>query len=139
MADTGIEKYVRAAQIDVPKDLFEAELDLLLLEDAHRAQYNSFFTGEFKILSPEEKKEAYEELKKIAYWNVKTELAIKQVIETEDFKVTPEDLAEAALGISQRQGVTLEQIRDFFGEELSALRRDILVKKAEDFMRSHWE
>ena len=139
MADTGIEKYVRAAQIDVPQDLFEAELDLLLIEHAHRAQYGSFFTGEFKILSPEEKTEAYEELKKIAYWNVKTELAIKQVIETEDFKVTPEDLAEAALGISQRQGVTLEQIRDFFGEELSALRRDILVKKAEDFMRSHWE
>jgi len=50
--------------------------------------------------------------------------------------VTREELEEEALGISERQNVTMEQIKDFFGEELSALRRDILAKKAEKYIRS---
>jgi FKBP-type peptidyl-prolyl cis-trans isomerase (trigger factor) len=136
MSDTVIEKYVQAQEIDVPEDLFEEELRLLLIEEAHRAQYSSFVTGQYRILTPEEKSEAYEELKKIAFQNVKTQLVIKNIIEVERFDVTKEELEEEAIGISERQGVTLEQIKDFFGEELSALRRDILEKKAEKYIRS---
>lgn len=136
MSDAVIEKYVQAQEIDVPEDLFEEELRLLLIEEAHRAQYSSFVTGQYRILTPEEKSEAYEELKKIAFQNVKTQLVIKNIIEAERFDVTKEELEEEAIGISERQGVTLEQIKDFFGEELSALRRDILEKKAEKYIRS---
>lgn len=136
MADTVIEKYVQAQEIDVPEDMFDEELRLLLIEEAHRAQYSSFVTGEYRILTPEEKSEAYEELKKIAFQNVKTELVIKNIIEAQRFEVTKEELEEEAFGISERQNVTLEQIKDFFGEDLSALRRDVLAKKAEKYIRS---
>lgn len=136
MEDAGIEKYIDAQDIDVPQNLFEEELRLLLLEEAHRAQYGSFKTREFRILTSEEKSEAYEVLKKLAYRNVKTELVIKNVIETQGFEVTMEELKEEARGISERQGVTLDQIKDFFGEDLTALRFDIQVKKAENYMRS---
>lgn len=136
MSDTVIEKYVQAQEIDVPEDLFEEELRLLLIEEAHRAQYSSFVTGQYRILTPEEKSEAYEELKKIAFQNIKTQIVIKNIIEAERFDVTKEELEEEAIGISERQGVTLEQIKDFFGEELSALRHDILEKKAEKYIRS---
>lgn len=136
LSDTVIEKYVQAQEIDVPEDLFEEELRLLLIEEAHKAQYSSFVTGQYRILTPEEKSAAYEELKIIAFQNVKTQLVIKNIIEAERFDVTKEELEEEAIGISERQGVTLEQIKDFFGEELSALRRDILEKKAEKYIRS---
>lgn len=136
MAETGIEQYVRAQEIDVPQDLFEEELRQLLIEDAHRAHYSSFVTGQIRILTPEEKSEAYDALKKIAFDHVKTELVMKQIIETQCFEVTQEELEEEALGISRRQGVTVEQIRDFLGEDLSALRHDILHKKAADYVRS---
>ncbi|WP_160319122.1 hypothetical protein [Youngiibacter fragilis] len=136
MADTVIEKYVQAQEVDVPEDMFEEELRLLLIEEAHRAQYSSFLTGEFRILTPEEKSEAYEALKKIAYLNIKTELVIKNIIEDQHIEVTKEELEEEAYGISLRQNVTLEQIKDFFGEDLSALRQDVLAKKAEKYIRS---
>jgi FKBP-type peptidyl-prolyl cis-trans isomerase (trigger factor) len=136
MENNGIEKYIDSQEIDVPRDLFEEELRLLLIEEAHRVQYGSFVTGQYEILTPEEKRDSYEELKKIAYRNVKAELLIKNIIETQRFEVTREELEEEALGISERQNVTMEQIKDFFGEELSALRRDILAKKAEKYIRS---
>lgn len=131
-----IEKYADSQEIDVPRDLFEEELNQLLIEEAHRAQYASFAAGEFRVLTQEEKKEAYEQLRKMAFRNVKMELLIKNIIETQHFEVTLEELEEEAKAISERQGVTVAQIKDFLGEDLTLLKHDLLNKKAERYMQN---
>lgn len=136
MEDPGIEEYLQTHEIDVPQDLFEEELRLLLIEDAHSAQYRSFWDREFPFPSAEEKRVAYENLKKIAFRRVKTELLTQEIIKQENFKVTAEELTEEAERIAQSQGVTMEQIKDFFGEDLAMLKRDVLTRKAEQYMRT---
>lgn len=136
MEDPGIEQYLQTHEIDVPEDLFAEELRLLLIEDAHSEQYRSFWDREFRFRSEEEKSAAYENLRKLAFRRVKAELLMKEIIERERFEVTPAELTGEAERIAQSQGVTLEQIKDFFGEDLSMLRRDVINRKAEQYMRA---
>jgi trigger factor len=65
---------------------------------------------------------------------LKTEIILRGIIDAERFEVTMDELETAAQDIADREKITLEMVKDFLGENLEALRNDLLIRKALDFI-----
>ena len=125
-----VEKY----PADVPAEKVEEELELMILEMKHQLQYQSLAAGSVSMPSRQEMESRMAEMKKEAFFSVKSELVLKQVIEQQQFAVTREELEQEAEAMAVRQNTTVEMIRKFFGDDLDMLRRDLLVRKARAYI-----
>ena len=47
------------------------------------------------------------------------------------------ELEDEAIALAQREGTSLEDVKRFFGEDLSMLERDVLNRKAREWALSH--
>lgn len=130
MYDEILEKIVMNCNMDVPESLVEEEFKLLNIEMSHRMQYEALTTGVIHFLTPEEKEENLKLLQHEAYKRVKINLYVQTFIKKEALDVTDEELKEEAIAISKRQNVSLESIYDFLGNDMAALRNDLLYQKA---------
>lgn len=129
-----IRAFVEAYEIEVPADKVENELGFIMSQIRHNMQYEAMAGGKLHLDPWAELEAQREELEKIAYYEVKQELVIKDIIAREDFTVTAEELEAAAAGMAERQDCSVDMIRRFFGEDLTMLERDVMNRKAEDWI-----
>ncbi len=134
--DAAFRHAVELAPISVPDEAVEAEHTLLLAEFKHRLTYDSMAIGQ-SIYQHEGLEEQLEALKCEAVFHVKAKLVLDDVIEQENLSVSAKELEEEGRAIAQRQGMTLEQVKDLLGADLSMIKRDLLERKALDFIVEH--
>jgi len=134
--DAAFRHAVELAPISVPDEAVEAEHALLLAEFKHRLTYDSMATGR-PLYQYEGLEEQLEALKSEAVFHVKAKLVLDDVIERENLSVSAEELEEEGRAVARRQGMTLEQVKDLLGAGLGMLKRDLLERKALDFIVSH--
>lgn len=131
-----IHQFVRAYNVEVPRELVEEEYRLCLMDMKHKMVYGQMVGT--NSLNPMEQTQAIqdsqEELMEVAYFNVKEELVMKELMGREEFAVTPQELQDYAQTLAQRQNTTMEMVRRFFGEELTLLESDVRRQKAEDWI-----
>lgn len=131
-----IKKFIENYQITVPQEAVEEEYKIILMDVRHRMTYSSMAGGPH--LNPLEQRAALkdmeEELQQAAYYNVKEELVMKELLEKEEFAVSQEELQNFAEGMARKQNTTMEMIKRFFGEDLSMLAQDVKRQKAEDWI-----
>lgn len=131
-----IRKFVRAYDIPVPQELVEEEYHLCLMDMKHKMVYGQM-TGSHHmnpIEQVEAIKDSQEELMEVAYFTVKEELVMKDVIAKGDFTVTQEELSSYAETMAKRQNTTIEMVKRFFGEDFSLLASDVKRQKAENWI-----
>lgn len=129
-----IKAFVMAYDIEVPAAKVENELNYIKAQLRHGMQYDALTGGGLHPFPEMELAEQREELEKLAHFEVKQELVIKDIIERQQFKVSKEELEAEAAAMAVRQGCTVEMIRSFFGADLAMLERDVKIKKAEDWI-----
>ncbi len=119
---------------EVPPEKVEEELNLMILEMKHRMQYQNLASGSILMPTRQEMENQLADMKKEAYYAVKSELVLKRVMEQQSFTVTREELEQEAEAMAARQNTTVEMIRKFFGDDLDMLKQDLLVRKARAYV-----
>lgn len=132
--DDKIRTFVEAYDIEVPADRVENELNYIKTQLRHGMQYDTMTGGSPHLFPAAELEAQRTELERLAFFEVKQELVIKDVIAKKDFVVTKEELEAEAEAMARRQNCTVEMIRGFFGADLTMLERDVKIRKAEDWI-----
>jgi trigger factor len=128
-----LDKILDANDIDIPQNVIDEEASQMAMEKHHQMKYESLAGNcDFDYLYPQE--EDMNELKEEACKCLKTEIILRGIIDAERFEVTMDELETAAQDIADREKITLEMVKDFLGENLEALRNDLLIRKALDFI-----
>jgi len=137
LKDAILDKVLEANDIEVPQDLVDEEVTMMVLEMNHRMKYESLATGAYFDFTQEDMDARLEEFKAEAFKLVKTRLVLMGIIEVENLEVTKEELEEEAKAISVRQQMPVEMVKEFLGDDLASLKDDLLVRKAIDFIHAN--
>jgi len=129
-----IRAFIEAYEIELPAAKVENELNYIMTQLRHGMQYDALTGGELHLNPGAELEAQRKELLKLAEYEVKQELVIKDVIAKVGFSVSREELEAEAQAMAVRQNCTLEMIRSFFGDDLAMLERDVKIRKAEDWI-----
>lgn len=122
--------YVEKYDLEVPQDQLEKEIRMIRTDLMHRMRYDTMSGGAIHSFPELELENQKEEIYAAALWEVKSELVMRDLIQTLDITVTKEELESEAKAMAQRQNTTVTEIKRFFGEDLSMLEWDIKKQKA---------
>ena len=117
-------KYAEQYPLTVPQEAVENELQLLILEEKQRIQYETL-TGFAVHLSPQE-----ELNKKMEALQAEALRRAKEMLAAQTIPVTPEELEAEAAAIARRQNTTVAELKRFLGEDLAMLQSDLKKRKA---------
>lgn len=134
LKDAIIDKVLEANDIEVPQDLVDNEVTMMVIEHNHKKKYESMASGGYFDFMQDDMADRMEKFREEAFKLVKTRMVLKGIIKAENFEVTKEELEEEAKAISVRQQIPIEMVKDFLGEDLESLKDDLLVRKAIDFV-----
>ncbi len=137
MKEAAIGKIVESNDIEVPQELVDEEVRMMIYEHHYRMKYESMASGGYYDFMHEDKARLLEDFKAEALKLIKTQIIIKGIIESENLKITAEELAAEAEAISARQHLSIDMVTDFLGEDLQPLEKDLLTRKAIDFVYSN--
>jgi trigger factor len=137
LEEAAVTKAVQSSSLDVPDDELEETTAYLASGYYQRMKYDSMFAGKAYMPLPEELEEQRRLIREQAYLSIKTELVLKQVAEAEGLEVTDEELEGEASRMADRQGLPLDAVKAFLGDDLGSLRQDLLMRKAADFIYQH--
>lgn len=131
-----IRKFVRAYDIEVPRELVEEEYQLCLTDMRHKMVYGQMAGSHHMNLYEQAQavQDAQEELMEVAYFTVKEELVMKALMTREEFSVTDQELEAYAEAMARRQNTTMDMVRRFFGDDLALLAGDVRRQKAEEWI-----
>ncbi len=135
--DAILEKVLEATDVEVPQDLVDGEVSMMVLELNHQLKYESLASNRYIGFTQDEMADRMEKFREEAFKLVKTRLVLKRIIEVAHFEVTKEELEEEAKAISVRQQMPIEMVKDFLGEDLEPLKDDLLVRKAIDSINAN--
>lgn len=137
--EEALREFVAACDIDVPESMVENELQYMRLDMRHRMRYDTLTGGELHLNPMGELAEKEAEMREAANYEVKRELVLKAVIKKQSITVTRAELETEAAEMAKRQNATVEQIKHFFGEDLSMLERDVKERKAVDWICENYD
>jgi len=109
----------------------------MVLELNYRLKYESLATGAYVSLTQEDRDEYWAEFNREAFKLVKTRLVIQGIIDEEKFTLSKDELEAEAEAIATRQQTSIDEVKKFLGEDLEMLKKDLLVRKAIDFVYAH--
>ena len=123
-------KYAQQYPLPVPQEAVEEELQMLILEEKQRMQYE-MLTGSALHFSPQEELAGkMEALQTEARRRAKEDLVLREILAAQVFPVSQEELEAEAAAIARRQNTTVTELRRFLGEDLAMLRNDLQKRKA---------
>lgn len=123
-------KYAEQYPLSVPQAAVEEELHMLILEEKQRIQYE-MLTGSALHLSPQDELNGeMDALQAEALRRAKEALVLQEILATQTFPVSQEELEAEAAAIAQRQRTTVAELKRFLGEDLAMLQGDLQKRKA---------
>lgn len=130
--DALFEAVLKTHDVEVPQNLVDDEVRMMVLELNHRLRYENLASGRYAGFTQAEMADRMEEFRKEAFKLVKTRLVLRRIIEAEHLEVSQEELEEEAKAIAVRQQMPIEMVKGFLGEDLAPLKDDLLMRKAID-------
>ena len=130
-------QFVIAYDIDVPQDAVDRELDIIKLDLMHRMQYDRLTGGEAHLFPKLELESQQGDLLEAATFEAKEPLVLRDLVKRLGLTVSRGELEDEAIALARREGTSLEDVKRFFGEDLSMLERDVLNRKAREWALSH--
>ena len=118
-------KYAEQYPLTVPQEAIENELQLLILEEKQRIQYETLTGFAVHLFPQEELNKKMEALRR-----AKEMLVLREIMAVQTFPVTPEELEAEAAAIARRQNTTVAELKRFLGEDIAMLQSDLKKRKA---------
>lgn len=131
--DEALELLAREYGIEASQSMVEEETSVLEQELLCRLRYEQL-AG--RVPPPEEVQAYQKGLPEEAARRVRARCVVERIIHDRGITVTSEELTSEAQALARRQSLTLEQVKDFMGEDLAPLRRELMERKAIEFARS---
>lgn len=125
--------YVAAYDIEVPEERIEREYEMVRADMKHRMMYAQMSGGETHLFPDMELAEMEGDLREAALFEAKEPLVLRDLTKKLDVVVTPEELLAEAEAMAKRQSTTVDEIKRFFGEDLSLLERDVRENKIREW------
>ena len=125
------------AEVDVPEAMVETELDRMVKEFEQRLQMQGMTMDMYYQFSGTDENSLKEQMKEDAGKRVKTNLTLAAIAEVEDVEVTDEDVEQELQTMAEMYQTELEQLKQMLGGNTDAIKEDLKMKKAIDFLEEH--
>ncbi len=126
-------RYVAEYDIEVSEEAVAEEMAYIELELRHRMQYDRLTGGEPHLFPGKELEEQREAIRAAAQFEAKEPLVLKAIAAEQKLDASAEELLREAQAIAARQNSTVEELKRFFGDDLSLLKRDVIDRKAREW------
>jgi trigger factor len=136
-----IEALVELVTEDVPDILVEDELRERIHDLNHRLEEQKIGLGQFLAATGRDEQEFLDELRAGALQGVKSDLALRALVDQEDIELTDEELDAELATMGERLEMSADQVREQLelGGRLSAVRSDRRKAKALRWLLDHVE
>lgn len=131
-AEMLLDQIITEAEIACPEEKVEQELRTEWAGFCQTMRYRAM-GGDHQMeeIDPDEWRES---IRKEIIRDYQTESVLKFVIEEENLSVSCEELEAAARELAEKEHTTLEMVRRFMGEDYSLMKKEVLYKKAKNFL-----
>ncbi|MFD1039549.1 trigger factor [Virgibacillus byunsanensis] len=132
--ETLIEKASENAEVVVPGAMVDTELDQMVKEFEQRLQSQGMTMEMYSQFSGQDEGALKEQMREDATKRVKTNLTLEAIVAKEDLEVTEEDVNAELEKMASMYGAEVEQLKQMLGGNADALKGDLKMRKAIDFL-----
>lgn len=125
-----LEQLLDEMDLEIPDRIIGAEMDSILHRFAHELDGQGISLPDYLRVTGQDQEAFVADLRSQANRNVRTDILLNAVAESEGIVVTEEELVDAMGSLAQQAGRDPEEFRTEFGEQENAVRGDILRRKA---------
>ncbi len=131
-AEILLDQIISEADIACPEEKVEQELRMEWAGFCQTMRYRAM-GGDHQMekIDPDEWRES---IRNEIIRDYQTEIILKFIIEEENLSVSREELEAAARELAEKEHTTLEMVRRFMGEDFSLMKKEVLYKKAKNFL-----
>ena len=135
MKNSVIEAVFNANDIDVPDVMVQSEMDQTMNEMDQQLRAQGMSLDMYMQYMGQDPAEFRETLREDSYKKTKTRMLVSKIADQEDFEVTDEEIKQQLEDMAKQYGLEVEKLTEMIGaENIGALRGDIKVRKAIDYM-----
>ncbi|MCM3587635.1 trigger factor [Mesobacillus maritimus] len=132
--DTLVEKAAENAEIDIPEVMVESEVDRMVSEFEQRLQMQGMNLELYFQFSGQDEAALRAQMQEDAGKRVRVNLTLEAIAQAENIEVTEEDVNAELENMSSAYNMTVDQIKAALGGNLDAIKGDLKVKKAVEFL-----
>jgi trigger factor len=127
-----VEALVELVTEDIPEVMVAEELRERIHDLGHRLEQQGISLGQFLSATGRDEQEFLDELRASALQGVKTDLALRALVDLESVEITEEELDEELTSMGERLEMSADQVREQLeqGGRLAAVRSDRRKAKA---------
>ncbi len=132
--ETLINKASENSEIDIPQAMVDNELDRMVQEFEQRLQMQGMTMEMYTQFSGQTEDDLKEQMKEDARKRVQTSLTLEAIAETEQLEATEEDVDKQLEDMASQYQMEVDQLRQMLGGNTDALKGDLKLQKAIDFL-----
>ena len=135
MKNNAIEKVFEANEFDVPDVMVEQEIDSTMNEFDQQLRAQGMDLENYMKYMGQDPKEFRETIREDCFKKTKTRMLVSKIADQEEFEVSEDEIKEQLAQMAQQYGMEADKLAEMIGaENIGAIRGDIKLKKAVDFM-----
>ncbi|MEC2159935.1 trigger factor [Virgibacillus halodenitrificans] len=132
--ETLLEKASENTEVVIPEAMVDTELDQMVKEFEQRLQMQGMTLEMYSQFSGQDVDALKEQMKEDAEKRVKTNLTLEAIVENEDLEVSEDDLNAELENMASMYGTDVEQLKQMLGGNTDALKGELKMRKAIDFL-----
>ena len=126
-----IEKLIETSEMEIPDAMIDEQVNQMMNDFAGRLSQQGLSIDQYFKMTGMQPKALMAQMRPDAEMRIKSRLVLEAVADAEKFEVTEEELDKEMESIGEMYNMTLEKIKELFGEdEKKQLESDTKVKKA---------
>jgi trigger factor len=132
--ETLIEKASENTEVDIPAAMVDTELDQMVKEFEQQLQMQGMTMEMYSQFSGQDQDALKEQMREDAEKRVKTNLTLEAIANKEELEASEEDVEAELEKMASMYGTEIEQLKQMLGGNTDALKGDLKMRKAIDFL-----
>ncbi|MFA1822521.1 trigger factor [Virgibacillus oceani] len=132
--ETLIEEASANAEVDIPAAMVDTELDQMMKEFEQQLQMQGMTMEMYSQFSGQDQDGLKEQMREDAEKRVKTNLTLEAIANKEELEASEEDINAELEKMASMYGAEIEQLKQMLGGNTDALKGDLKMRKAIDFL-----
>ena len=129
-----IEEASENTEVDIPAAMVDTELDQMLKEFEQQLQMQGMTMEMYSQFSGQDQDGLKEQMREDAGKRVKTNLTLEAIANKEELEASEEDVNAELEKMASMYGAEVEQLKQMLGGNTDALKGDLKMRKAIDFL-----
>ncbi|MCU9614045.1 trigger factor [Caldibacillus lycopersici] len=127
--NTVLEKAAENAEMDIPEEMIESEVDRMVKEFEQRLQAQGLNLELYSQLSGQDTDSLKEQMKDDAAKRVRVSLTLEAIVKAENIEVTDEEVEAELQNMSEMYNMPVDQIKQLLGST-DSIKEDLKMNKA---------